>query len=37
LERNKGTLPSIALREVSTKLLTGKKYINTKKLNAHKN
>lgn len=31
LEKNKNTLPRIAVREVSTKLLTGKKYVNGKK------
>ena len=31
LDKNKDSLPKIAVREVSTKLLTGKKYINKKK------
>jgi len=31
LEKNKDSLPRIAVREVSTKLATGKKYINKKK------
>ena len=31
LEKNKDTLPKIAIRETSTKLLTGKKYVNKKK------
>jgi len=31
LEKNRDSLPKIAVREVSTKLLTGKKYINQKK------
>lgn len=31
LDKNKNTLPKIAVREVTTKLLTGKKYINQKK------
>jgi len=30
LEKNKDSLPRIALREATTKLLTGKKYINKK-------
>jgi 3-methyladenine DNA glycosylase AlkD len=31
LDKNRDSLPKIALREVSTKLLTGKKYINNSK------
>lgn len=31
LEKNKDSLPKIAIREVTSKLLTGKKYINRKK------
>jgi 3-methyladenine DNA glycosylase AlkD len=37
LEKNKDSLPRIAVREATTKLLTGKKYINKKKANAHQN
>jgi 3-methyladenine DNA glycosylase AlkD len=33
LEKNQDTLPKIAVREVSTKLLTGKKYNRPKKVN----
>lgn len=33
LEKNKNTLPKIAIRETTTKLLTGRKYINSKKQN----
>lgn len=32
LDKNKDSLPRIAVREVTTKLLTGKKYINKKKI-----
>lgn len=33
LEKNKNTLPKIAIRETTMKLLTGRKYINSKKQN----
>jgi len=32
LDKNKDTLPRIAVREITSKLLTGKKYINKKKI-----